>query len=210
MKFIKKISLLLFVFMFFSCNENDLLDAENTECNFLFKKSIVVKSKSVLSDEFTLCDFYTPWGDFRNISLTNEELNYISSLENLNEPAYNTYYGSQRYLNKGRSYKISLSGYPHIGSGIYIAQDIDVFADIYAFNTAMVIPIESPRCGWNPNAMNNRGFTATHQNGAVWTFKTCATRIISSLSGQTINKAIPLNLEDFEWNYAYFSNIYNQ
>lgn len=208
MKSIGKTFLFLFVFVFFSCNEQDMLDMKNTECNFSFEKSIVTKSSDDISSGFLLYDFYTPWGDFKNIPLTQEKLDYVSSLQQLNEPTYNTYHGAQRYSNKGSAYKLLLSGYSHISNGIYIVQDVDVFVDIYVFNTFIVIPLDSPLCGWNPNAMNTRGFTATQQDGALWTFKTCATRIVSTISGQIMNKSIPLNMEDFEWNYAYFSGIF--
>jgi hypothetical protein len=196
-----------------SCNKDEILNTDRGDRNYKIEEASISKSENNITPDSTgLYRLYTPWGNYQKVYLQKSLVKELNQYSTMQEPTIITAFGCNKYELIGKSYKMAINGYKYVENGYYIVQDCNAYLDdIFMPNAPIfVIPQDSPNCGYDPNALINRGFKVTKKSNGLWQFQTRVVMIISNLLGQKINKTIPVELNSIEWNYAYFSMISRQ
>lgn len=206
----KQILFSLILISYISCNNEELININKENQNYKIEETLINTSKNSISTESTgLYNLYTPWRDYQKVYLPKSLVKELNEYSTMQEPTFVTARGCNKYERIGKEYKMAVNGYNHVENGYYIVQDCNAYLDdIFMPNAPIfVIPQESPNCGYDPNALINRGFKVTRKSNGLWQFQTRVIMIISNLLGQRINTTIPIEINSIEWNYAYFSMI---
>lgn len=208
--FIVNILIISILCVFVSCDKNDNLEIDqNSQKNFVLEQVPKTKSSIDADSIFSQYNLYSSWGNYYNVLLNDESIQRLNDITYLAEPILATSRGCTRYEKIGSKYKLFVKGYSYLPDNIYIVQDVYAYQDIWipmaSFN---IFPQDSPNCGWNPNAINVKGFTSVwNSNNGSFTFKTRLIMCESDIIGQSIFKSIPVDINNIEWNYAYFSDM---
>lgn len=196
---------------FNSCQNEIDAPSLNSKKNFSYDKVSTTKSTTNLENNKERYNFTTDWGYYENILIPQESVEKLESVVNINAPTYGSCLGYQRYTNIGKTYKLLIRNCDYLGDGIYVVQDCHVFVDLFFPNAPFIVIAQSSHnCGIHPDEPSLRGFIVEGYNSSTrkWTFKTRMIRILTDISGRSINSSYPEKLNNIVWNYAYYSGIY--